>query len=90
VVDELARGVEQVSLGRDLRVVAVGDLVAGVLQDGEVEPGGSGVLLDFGGRLGRVRVDADDVNDARGSLRPASACARCRRSRPGTWSRRRG
>ncbi len=43
MVDELAGGVEQVSLGRDLRVVAVGDLVAGVLQDGEVEPVGGGV-----------------------------------------------
>src|SRR5215207_278975 len=66
-VDELAGGVEQVSLGRDLRVEAVGDLVVRVLQDGEGQPLLGRVRLDLGGRLGRVRVDADDV-DAPGAV----------------------
>src|SRR5215207_7743934 len=66
-VDELARRVDQISLGRDLRVEAVGDLVAGVLQDGEGQTLLGRVRLDLGGRLGRVRVDADDV-DAFGAV----------------------
>jgi len=61
VIAQDAGAIDHVTFRSDLRVEAVGDDVVGILVNREREANAFGMLADFAGRFGSIRVHEDEL-----------------------------